>query len=183
MAESSTHLQYIQEKLGRRVLDTLVFRGDDILILDRAGLRKLSFSRRMRDSVLISSATSPPWTIGKSKSRASRWSIRWFPEGRAKASVRVPVPEDDAVESLTPLWQGQIFSNGKFGTYSASALSIIRICGGFCSAEEFQGHPLRKIIRSIFGSHGSRRKVEGTFVDERSQNKLLRLKQALGNKG
>ena len=40
MAESSTHLQYIQEKLGRRVLDTLVFRGDDILILDRAGLRE-----------------------------------------------------------------------------------------------------------------------------------------------
>ena len=40
MSESSAQLDYIKEKLGRRVLDALLFRGDDVLMLDRAGLRE-----------------------------------------------------------------------------------------------------------------------------------------------
>jgi NADH:ubiquinone oxidoreductase subunit C len=50
--------------------------------------------------------------------------------------------------------------------------------------EEFQGHPLRKDYPvNLWQPLVPERKVEGTFVDERSQNKLLRLKQALGNQG
>ena len=49
--------------------------------------------------------------------------------------------------------------------------------------EEFQGHPLRKDYPvNQWQPRVPERKVDGTFVDERSRNKLLRLKQTLGNK-
>jgi len=40
MSEASANLQYIQEKLGERVLDALLVLGDDVLVLDRSGLRE-----------------------------------------------------------------------------------------------------------------------------------------------
>ena len=92
------------------------------------------------------------------------------------------MPEDDAVESLTPLWQGQIFSNGKFGTIRHPLYRSSGFAAGF-ALKSFKVIRCAKIIRSIFAATVLERKVEGTFVDERSQNKLLRLKQALGNKG
>ena len=40
MSETSPNLQYIQEKLGEKVLETLVSQGDEIVILDRRGMRE-----------------------------------------------------------------------------------------------------------------------------------------------
>ena len=80
MSETSANLQYIQEKLGQRVLDTLLFLGDDVLVLDRAGLRE-SFRFFKEDSKLrldfLSDITAVDYW--KKKSRASRSSIRLFP--------------------------------------------------------------------------------------------------------
>ena len=40
MSETSPHLDYIQEKLGAKVLETRQAQGDDVMLLDRAGLRE-----------------------------------------------------------------------------------------------------------------------------------------------
>ena len=125
-----------------------------------------------------------PWITGKKKSRASRLSINWFREHRCRLRVRVPVPENDpAVESLTPLWSGANFLEREvwdlFGIRFIDHPDLRRIL----LYDEFQGFPLRKDYPvNLCQPRVPERQVEGTFVDERSHNKLLRLKKTLGNK-
>ena len=88
-----------------------------------------------------------------------------------------------AVESLTPLWKGANFLEREVWDFSAFASSIIPICGASCSMTNFRVIRYARIIRSICASREFRSgQVDGTFVDERSRNKLLLLKQALGKK-
>jgi NADH-quinone oxidoreductase subunit C len=187
MAESSTQLQYIKEKLGQRVLDTLLFRGDEILILDRAGLRE-SFRFFKEDTRLVFDFLSDITAVDYWKKRESRFEVVYHLtslKGGRRLRVRVPVPEADAaVESLTPLWRGANFLEREvwdlFGIRFIDHPDLRRIL----LYEEFQGHPLRKDYPvNLWQPRVPERKVEGTFVDERSQNKLLRLRQTLGNKG
>jgi NADH-quinone oxidoreductase subunit C len=186
MAESSANLQYLQEKLGRRVLDTLLFRGDDILILDRAGLRE-SFRFLKEDPRLRLDFLSDITGVDYWKKQEPRFEVVYqlaSLKGGWRLRVRVPVPEEDAaVESLTPLWRGANFLEREvwdlFGIRFIDHPDLRRVL----LYEEFQGHPLRKDYPvNLWQPLVPERKVEGTFVDERSQNKLLRLKQALGNK-
>jgi NADH-quinone oxidoreductase subunit C len=187
MAESSTQLQYIKEKLGQRVLDTLVFRGDEIVILDPAGLRE-SFRLFKEDARLGLDFLSDITAVDYWKKREPRFEVVYHVtslKGGRRLRVRVPVPEADAaVESLTPLWRGANFLEREvwdmFGIRFIDHPDLRRIL----LYEEFQGHPLRKDYPvNLWQPRVPERKVEGTFVDERSQNKLLRLKQTLGNKG
>ena len=186
MAESNTQLQYIQEKLGQRVLDTLLFGGDEIVILDRAGLRE-SFRFFKEDARLGLDFLSDITAVDYWKKREPRFEVVYqltsVKAGR-RLRVRVPVPEEDAaVESLTPLWRGANFLEREvwdlFGIRFIDHPDLRRVL----LYEEFQGHPLRKDYPvNLWQPRVPERKVEGTFVDERSQNKLLRLKQTLGNK-
>jgi NADH-quinone oxidoreductase subunit C len=187
MAESSTNLEYIQEKLGERVLDTRLFHGDDILILDRTGLRE-SFRFFKEDTRLGLDFLSDITAVDYWKVKEPRFEVVYqvVPlKGGRRLRVRVPVPEEDAaVESLTPLWRGANFLEREvwdlFGIRFIDHPDLRRVL----LYEEFQGHPLRKDYPvNLWQPRVPERRVEGTFVDERSQNKLLRLKQALGNKG
>ena len=73
--------------------------------------------------------------------------------------------------------------SAKSGIFSAFVLSIIRICGAVLLYEEFKGYPLRKDYPvNLVQPRVPERPVDGTFVDERSRNKLLRLKKSLGSK-
>jgi NADH-quinone oxidoreductase subunit C len=98
--------------------------------------------------------------------------------------VRVPVTEENAaVDSLTPLWRGANFMEREvwdlFGIKFTGHPDLRRVL----LFDEFQGHPLRKDYPVNQQQHRvSERKVDGTFVDERSHNKLLRLKKTLGSK-
>ncbi|HSF59094.1 MAG TPA: NADH-quinone oxidoreductase subunit C [Candidatus Binatia bacterium] len=186
MAESSANLQYIQEKLGRRVLDVLLFRGDDVLNLDRAGLRE-SFRFFKEDAGLRLDFLSDITAVDYWKKREPRFEVVYqlaSLKGGRRLRVRVPVPEEDAaVESLTPLWHGANFLEREvwdlFGIRFIDHPDLRRVL----LYEEFQGHPLRKDYPvNLWQPRVPERKVEGTFVDERSHNKLLQLKQALGNK-
>jgi NADH-quinone oxidoreductase subunit C len=187
MAESSANLQYIQEKLGRKVLGTRLFRGDDILILDKAGLRE-SFRFFKEDARLRLDFLSDITAVDYWKKQEPRFEVVYQVaslNGGHRLRVRVPVPEDEAtVESLTPLWRGANFLEREvwdlFGIRFIDHPDLRRIL----LYEEFQGHPLRKDYPvNLWQPRVPERKVDGTFVDERSQNKLLRLKQELGNKG
>jgi NADH:ubiquinone oxidoreductase subunit C len=49
--------------------------------------------------------------------------------------------------------------------------------------DEFKGYPLRKDYPvNLVQPRVPERPVDGTFVDERSRNKLLRLQKSLGSK-
>lgn len=186
MSEPSANLQYIQEKLGQRVLDTLLFLGDDVLVLDRVGLRE-SFRFFKEDSQLHLDFLSDITAVDYWKKKEPRFEVVYqvVPlKGGRRLRVRVPVPEEDAaVESLTPLWKGANFLEREvwdlFGIRFIDHPDLRRIL----LYEEFQGHPLRKDYPvNLWQPRVPERKVEGTFVDERSQNKLTLLKQTLGIK-
>ena len=183
MSETSANLQYIQEKLGQRVLDTLLFLGDDVLVLDRVGLRE-SFRFFKEDSKLHLDFLSDITAVDYWKVKEPRFEVVYqvIPlQGGRRLRVRVPVPEEDAaVESLTPLWKGANFLEREvwdlFGIRFIDHPDLRRIL----LYEEFQGHPLRKDYPvNLWQPRVPERPVEGTFVDERSHNKLLSLKQAL----
>jgi len=103
---------------------------------------------------------------------------------KARLRVRVPVPENDAVvESLTALWPGANFLEREvwdlFGIRFNGHPDLRRIL----LYDEFQGHPLRKDYPvNLCQPRVPERHVDGTFVDQRSHTKLMRLKHELGKK-
>ena len=185
MAETNPVVESIKEKLGPQVIEILQSRGDDVLMLGREGLRE-SFRALKEDRRLGFDFLSDITAVDYWKKNEPRFEVVYqlvSLQRRRRLRVRVPVPENDpAVESLTPLWQGANFLEREvwdlFGIRFIDHPDLRRIL----LYEEFQGHPLRKDYPvNLWQPRVPERKVEGTFVDERSQNKLLRLKRELGN--
>lgn len=186
MAESSATLQYIREKLGPRVLETQQSQGDDIVILERLGLRE-SFRFFKEDPRLGFDFLSDITAVDYWQKKKPRFEVVYqltALQTRQRLRVRVPVLETETqVESLTPLWKGANFLEREvwdlFGIRFIDHPNLRRVL----LYEEFQGHPLRKDYPvNLCQPRVPERKVEGTFVDERSNNKLLRLKQMLPKK-
>jgi NADH (or F420H2) dehydrogenase, subunit C len=186
MAETNPILEPIKEKLGPQILEMLQDRGDDVLVLAREGLRG-SFRALKEDRRLGFDFLSDITAVDYWKKKEPRFEVVYqlvCLQRRRRLGVRVPVPENDPiVESLTPLWQGANFLEREvwdlFGIRFIDHPDLRRIL----LYEEFQGHPLRKDYPvNLWQPRVPERKVEGTFVDERSQNKLLRLKRELGNR-
>ena len=183
---TSTNLQYIKEKLGPRILETSQFRGDDIVVLDPLDLRG-SFRILKEDSTLHFDFLSDITAVDYWKKKEPRFEIVYqllcLQSGK-RLRVRVPVAEENAaIESLTPLWRGANFMEREvwdlFGIKFIDHPDLRRIL----LFDEFKGHPLRKDYPVNQQQHlVPERKIEGTFVDERSYNKLLRLKKTLGSK-
>lgn len=186
MPETSATLQYIREKLGPRVLETQQSQRDEIVILERRGLRE-SFRFFKDDARLGFDFLSDITAVDYWQKKEPRFEVVYqltALKTRQRLRVRVPVPEKDAqVESLTPLWKGANFMEREvwdlFGIRFIDHPNLRRVL----LYEEFQGHPLRKDYPvNLWQPRVPERKVEGTFVDERSKNKLLRLKQMLPKK-
>jgi NADH-quinone oxidoreductase subunit C len=186
MPDTSSNLQFIQQQLGAKALETLQAQGDDILILDRAGLREsFRFLKESSQSSFdfLSDITAVDYWQKKDPRFEVVYQITSL-KNRRRLRVRVPVPENDpAVESLTPLWRGANFLEREvwdlFGIRFTGHPDLRRIL----LYDEFQGHPLRKDYPvNLCQPRVPERKVEGTFVDERSHNKLAQLKHVLGTK-
>jgi len=186
MAQANSQLDRIQDKLGSKVLQTLQAQGDDVLILDRGGVRE-SFRVLKEDQDLDFDFLSDITAVDYWRKKEPRFEVVYqllSLNQRKRLRIRVPVPENDpAVESLTPLWRGANFLERE-------------VCDLFCIRfidhpdlrrillyDEFKGFPLRKDYPvNLVQPRVPERAVEGTFVDERSHNKLLRLKKSLGSK-
>jgi NADH-quinone oxidoreductase subunit C len=186
MSEASPNLLYIQEKLGQSVLEILQSQGDDILIMDRTGLRA-SFRLFKEDPKLRFDLLTDITAVDYWQKKEPRFEVVYqlsALRGRQRLRVRVPVPENDAaVESLTPLWQGANWLEREvwdlFGVRFIDHPDLRRVL----LYDEFQGHPLRKDYPvNLCQPRVPERKVEGTFVDERSHNKLQRLQHEFAKK-
>src|SRR5205814_9705660 len=185
MSETSPNLQYIQKKLGEKVLTTLVSHGDEIVILDRRGMRE-SFRCLKEDVKLAFDFLSAITAVDYWKKKEPRFEVVYqllSLHGRRRLRVRIPVPENDpTVGSLTPLWRGANFMEREvwdlFGIRFTDHPDLRRIL----LYDEFKGYPLRKDYPvNLVQPRVPERPVDGTFVDERSRNKLWHLQKSLGS--
>ncbi|MDH3443943.1 MAG: NADH-quinone oxidoreductase subunit C [Deltaproteobacteria bacterium] len=186
MSETSSVLSYIQEKLGGKILGALRPQGDDVVLLERTGLRE-SFRIFKEDPGLDFNFLSDITAVDYWKRQDPRFEVVYQLTSllkRTKLRVRVPVPENEPeVESLTPLWPGANFLEREvwdlFGVRFSGHPDLRRVL----LYDEFQGHPLRRDYPvNLCQPRVPERHVDGTFVDERSHNKLMRLKHSLGRK-
>jgi NADH-quinone oxidoreductase subunit C len=186
MSESAPHLSFIEEKLGAKVIEALQAQGDDVVLLERAGLAE-SFRILKEDPLLGFNFLSDITAVDYWNKKEPRFEVVYqlvSLSEKKKLRVRVPVPESEpVVESLTPLWAGANFLEREvwdlFGIRFSGHPDLRRIL----LYDEFQGHPLRKDYPvNLCQPRVPERPVEGTFVDERSHNKLMRLKHSLGQK-
>ncbi|HKY06831.1 MAG TPA: NADH-quinone oxidoreductase subunit C [Candidatus Binatia bacterium] len=186
MAETSPTLAYLQQRLGSKLVDFTQPQGDEVLILDRADLRE-SFRVLKDDKELDYDFLSDITAVDYWRKKEPRFEVVYQILSRARRRrlrVRVAVPENDlSIESLTPLWRGANFMEREvwdlFGIRFLDHPDLRRVL----LYDEFVGFPLRKDYPvNQVQPRVPERPVDGTFVDERSHNKLLRLKKALGAK-
>lgn len=184
MSETAIQLAKIHEKLGAKILQSMDAQGDAVVMLDRNGVRE-SF-RCLKDQLsfdLLSDITAVDYWQKKEPRFEVVYHIASL-ESRQRLRLRVAVPENDAtVDSLTPLWRGANFLEREvwdlYGIRFTDHPDLRRIL----LYEEFQGHPLRKDYPvNLCQPRVAERPVDGTFVDERSRNKLLRLQKSLSGK-
>jgi len=186
MSESLSDLEYIQELLGASVIHRESVRGDDVVTLSRTAVRD-SFAALKQDAKLAFTFLSDITAVDYWKKKETRFEVVYqliSMRQRKRLRIRVAVPENDpSVDSLVPLWRGANFLEREvwdlFGIRFVGHPDLRRIL----LYEEFEGHPLRKDYPvNLCQPRVPERIVEGTFVDERSHNKLMRLKHTLGTK-
>jgi NADH-quinone oxidoreductase subunit C len=180
------NFDFIKERLGAKVIAAMQAQGDDVVLLDAAGLRE-SF-RILKEEPrpgfnFLSDITAVDYWKKKEPRFELVYQLVSLTEKR-RLRVRVPVAESEpAVESLTPLWPGANFLEREvwdlFGISFTGHPDLRRVL----LYDEFEGHPLRKDYPvNLWQPRVPERQVEGTFVDERSRNKLMRLKHSLAQK-
>ncbi|HXV49888.1 MAG TPA: NADH-quinone oxidoreductase subunit C [Candidatus Binatia bacterium] len=184
MSETNSRLADIHATLGAKMIDSMRMHGDDVVVLERGGLRE-SF-RRLKENLgfdFLSDITAVDYWRKKEPRFEVVYQILSL-DSRSRLRLRVPVPENDpTVDSLTPLWRGANFLEREvwdlYGIRFIDHPDLRRIL----LYDEFEGYPLRKDYPvNLCQPRVPELHVEGTFVDERSQNKLLRLKKTLGEK-
>jgi NADH-quinone oxidoreductase subunit C len=186
MAEDRPQLDTIREKLGSAVLDAHAFRGDDTILVRSEGL--LETFRVLRDDTalafdFLSDLTAVDY-LGKKNPRFEVVYHLLSLGGHRRLRVKVSVPEDSPeVDSLTPLWRAADWMEREvwdmFGIRFRGHPDLRRIL----LYEEFRGYPLRKDYPvNQRQPLVPERPLAGTFVDARSNNKLMQLQQQLQQK-
>ena len=186
MADASPQLQEIHHKLGAKVLSASEPQGDQVIAMDRAGLRE-SFRILKEDAELSFNFLSDITAVDYWNKKEPRFEVVYqlvsF-KHRRRLRIRVGVPEDDTVvDSLTPLWRGANFLEREvwdlYGIRFSDHPDLRRIL----LYDEFVGHPLRKDYPvNLWQPRVPEQHVDGTFVDERSLNKLRLFQKKLAKK-
>lgn len=181
MAEDRPILEYLKERWSERILETHDFRGDETVVMRPEGLREAFRALKEEPKLAFNFLTDITCVdyLGKKEPRFEVVYHLCSMRTRRRLRVKVPVPEaDPTVESLTPLWHGANWLEREvwdmFGIRFLGHPDLRRIL----LYEEFQGHPLRKDYPvNLWQPLVPEREVKGTFVDDRSRNKLMRLKE------
>jgi len=181
MGEDSPRIQHLSQRFGAMILETHAFRGDETVVIRREGLLEI-FRFLKEDSKLdfdfLADITAVDY-LGKKQPRFEVVYHLYSLRSHHRLRVKVPVLEDQPeVDSLTPLWKGANWLEREVWD-----LFGIRFCGHpdlkrILLYEEFRGHPLRKDYPvNQRQPLVPERPLAGTFVDARSDDKLLQLKQ------
>ncbi|HEX9443822.1 MAG TPA: NADH-quinone oxidoreductase subunit C [Candidatus Binatia bacterium] len=179
-------LEEIRQKLGAALLDSHAFRGDETVVVRREGLLE-TFRRLKEDPGLGFDFLSDLTAVDYLGKKEPRFEVVYHLLALAKSRrlrVKVPVAESEPeVDSLTPLWRGADWLEREvwdmYGIRFRGHPDLRRIL----LYEEFRGHPLRKDYPvNQRQPLVPERPLAGTFVDAKSDNKLLQLKQQLERK-
>ncbi len=186
MADETSSLLYLRNKLAAKILDSDSFRGDETIVVPREEARAI-FRFLKEDPQLdfnfLVDITAADYLGRKEPRFEVVYHLRSLRTNR-RLRVKVPVPETDpVVDSLTPLWKGANWLEREawdmYGICFRDHPDLRRIL----LYEEFQGHPLRKDYPvNQCQPRVPEREVKGTFVDERSRNKLIQLQQEFAPK-
>ena len=181
MPEENPRLQVLGEKFGPAILDAHAFRGDETVVVGPERLleivRFLKADRKM-DFDFLADITAVDY-LGKKQPRFEVVYHLLSLQSHRRFRVKVPLPEEEPeVDSLTPLWKGANWLEREvwdmFGIRFRGHPDLRRIL----LYEEFRGYPLRKDYPvNQRQPLVPERPLAGTFVDVRSDNKLLQLKQ------
>jgi NADH-quinone oxidoreductase subunit C len=186
MAEDNSQLEAIRARLGTAVLNAETFRGEDVVIVRREALLE-SVRALKEDPALafdfLSDVTAVDY-LGKKEPRFEVvYHLLSLPRHR-RVRIKVAVPEAaPEVDSLVPLWKAADWLEREvwdmFGIRFRGHPDLRRIL----LYEEFRGYPLRKDYPvNQRQPLVPERPLAGTFVDTRSNNKLIQLKQQLEQK-
>ena len=183
MAEDSPNIRYLRERFPGRILDSHSFRGDETVVIAREGM--VEFFRFVKEDPrlgfnFLTDITAVDY-LGKKEPRFEAIYHLYSITAQHRLRVKVPVPEGDpVVDSLVSLWRGADWLEREvwdmFGIRFQGHPDLRRVL----LYEEFQGHPLRKDYPvNQRQPLVAERELEGTFVDQRSDNKLRQLQQKL----
>lgn len=186
MREDSLRIPYLRERWGGKILDSHSYQGDETIIIAREGM--LEIFRFLKDDPkldlnFLTDLTAVDY-MGKKEPRFEVVYHLYSLRAKHRLRVKIPVPEEDPeVETLTPLWKGANWLEREvwdmFGIRFRGHPDLRRVL----LYEEFRGHPLRKDYPvNQCQPLVPEREVQGTFVDQRSENKLLLLKQKFAAK-
>ena len=187
MANSRPDADYLRDRLQGKILEAHFLHGDETITISRNKsfevLRLLKEDPKL-DFDFLTDITAVDY-LGKKEPRFEVVYHLYSLKARHRLRVKIPVPENDpVVDSLTSLWSGADWLEREvwdmFGIRFSGHSDLRRIL----LYEEFKGHPLRK----DYPANGRQplvqeRKVEGTFVDQRSDHKLIELKRRTAAKG
>lgn len=176
-------LPRLSERLGEKILGAEAFRGEETIVIARENVREI-FRLLKEEPEFAFNFLMDLTAVDYWRRRTPRFDVVYHLyslEHNRRLRVKVPLPEEDpVVDSLTPLWKGANWLEREtwdmYGIRFRGHPDLRRIL----LYEAFQGHPLRKdypvndcqpLVRL--------REVQGTFVDERSANKLAQLRHRL----
>lgn len=181
MGEESPNIHYLKERLAARIVESHAFRGDDTIVIAPEGMREI-FRLLKEDPKLdfnfLTDITAVDY-LGKKEPRFEVVYHLYSLGLKHRLRVKIPVSgQDPKVDSLVPLWPGANWLEREvwdfFGIRFTGHPNLRRVL----LYEEFQGHPLRKDYPvNQRQPLVPERELEGTFVDQRSDNKLSQLKQ------
>ena len=186
MAEDRPKGAYIHERLQGKILEVQSFCGDESITIPRDSM--LEIFRLLKedpklDFNILADITAVDY-LGKKIPRFEVVYQLYSLSLNHRLQVKVPVPEEEpTVDSLTPLWKGANWLEREvwdmFGVRFHGHPDLRRVL----LYEQFQGHPLRKDYPvNLRQPLIPEREVEGTFVDNESENKLSDLKQKFPQK-
>jgi NADH-quinone oxidoreductase subunit C len=186
MSEEGVNSQYLCAKLGQDILELTNEHGHDTMIITRDKLLATVLFLREDPRLnldFLTDITAVDY-LGRKEPRFEVVYHFYSLRTKFRLRVKVPVPEEDpVVDSLTPLWKAANWLEREvwdmYGIRFGGHPDLRRIL----LYEEFQGHPLRKDYPvNQCQPLVPLREIEGTFVDQRSETKLLRLRHQLSTK-
>lgn len=186
MNDQSPKSLYLRERLGGDILSFNCQCGDDTIVIARDKLKPIILFLK-EDPLLKLDFLSDVTAVDYWEKKKPRFELVYHLYSlstKYRLRLKVPVAEEDpTVQSLTPLWKAANWLEREvwdmYGIRFSGHPDLRRIL----LYEEFQGHPLRKDYPvNEWQPLVPHRDVDGTFVDDRSEMKRLRLKQQLASK-